>query len=158
LTTVFWDFDFRDSGKKMRTFEAVLGLLIMAAAVLWAAGAASAIAPIAPAGLGVTLALAGVGATITAHGLAGRAVRRSALAAASRWRAIFYAVLVLTLTATLPLAVDLLDLTSVAGFPLGYYVAAQGLLILFGIIAFRAASRMDAIDLEETKMDMSGNA
>jgi len=142
----------------MRTLEAVLGLLIMAAAGLWATGAASAIAPIAPSGLGLTLALAGVGATITAHGLAGRALRRSALAAAARWLAIFYALLVLTLTAILPLVVDLLDLSSVAGFPLGYYVAAQGLLILFAIIAFRAASRIDAIGIEDSTMDMSGNA
>jgi putative solute:sodium symporter small subunit len=85
-------------------------------------------------------------------------LRRSALAAAARWRAIFYALLVLTLTAILPLVVDLLDRTSVAGFPLGYYVAAQGLLILFAIIAFRAASRIDAIDIEDSTMDMSGNA
>jgi putative solute:sodium symporter small subunit len=141
----------------MRTLEAVLGLLMMAAAVLWAAGAASAIAPIAPAGLGFTLALAGVGATMTAHGLAGRASCRRDLAASARWRAISYSLLVLTLTATLPLVVDLLDLTSVAGFPLGFYVAAQGLLILFAIVAFRAASQIDAVGIEESATDMSGN-
>nr|MCU0732985.1 hypothetical protein [Hyphomonas sp.] len=123
----------------MRTLEAAVGLLIMVAAGLLAGGAASAIAPLAPAGLGPTLALAGAGATIAAHGMTGRFAQRSSPLAAGRWRALFYVLLVMTLAAALPLAVELLDLFSIAGFPVGYYLAAQGLLIVFAMIAFRAS-------------------
>lgn len=141
----------------MRTLEAVLGVLLMFAAGLLAAGVVSTVAPIAPAGLGVTLAIAGAGATIAAHGMSGRAARRSYLAAAIRWRALFYGLLALTLTAALPLAVELLDLASVGGFPLGYYMAAQGLLILFAIMAFRAAHHLEVAGDGMTAMDPAGD-
>jgi putative solute:sodium symporter small subunit len=129
----------------MRTVEAALGLLIIAAALALALGAARLLAPVPPAGLGVTLALIGWGATLTAHGMAGRALTKRNTATAHSWRSVFYVLLALTLAATMPLIVDLLDLADVAGFPLGYYMAAQGLLILMAILAFRAATHLDAL-------------
>lgn len=132
----------------MRTAEAVLGVLIMVSAVALALGAAALFVSVPPPGLGLTLALAAAGATIAAHGMAGRAAATSeASQAARRWRAAFYAVLALTAAAMLPLLVDVLDLITVAGFPLGYYLAAQGLLVAFAIVAFRAARCLDALDL-----------
>ena len=60
----------------MRTVEAALGLLIITAALALALGAARLLAPVPPAGLGVTLALIGWGATLAAHGMAGRAITK----------------------------------------------------------------------------------
>jgi putative solute:sodium symporter small subunit len=142
----------------MRTLEAALGLLIMVTAGLLAGGAASTLAPVAPAGLGVTLALAGAGATIAAHGMTGRAARRSPPMAAGRWRALFYVLLVLTIAATLPLAVEFLDLVSIAGFPIGYYFAAQGLLILFAMLAFRASYHLDDSQPDAAEMTTAEDA
>jgi putative solute:sodium symporter small subunit len=130
----------------MRTVEAALGMLIISAAIALAFGAASLLAPIPPAGLGLTLALIGFGATVTAHGMTGRAIRKQKSGAAQSWRVAFYLLLALTLAASLPLVVDLLNLATVAGFPVGYYLAAQGLLVLMAIMAFRAATHLDALD------------
>lgn len=131
----------------MRTAEAVLGVFIMAIAVALALGAAALFVPVPPPGLGLTLALAAVGATIAAHGMAGRdAAALEGSCGARQWRAAFYAVMALTAAAVLPLLVDVLDLITVAGFPLGYYLAAQGLLVAFAIVAFRAARGLDTLD------------
>lgn len=130
----------------MRTIEAVLGLLIIVAAFALALGAARLLAPIPPPGLGVTLALIGWGTTVAAHGMTGRALRAQDVAAAQSWRAVFYLLLALTLAASLPLVVELLNLATVAGFPVGYYMAAQGSLILMAILAFRAATYLDSLD------------
>jgi putative solute:sodium symporter small subunit len=142
----------------MRTLEAAIGLLIMVAAGLLAGGAASAIVPVAPAGLGANLVLAGTGATIAAHGMTGRFAQRSSLIAAGRWRALFYVLLVLTLAAALPMAVELLDLFSMAGFPVGYYLAAQGLLIVFAMIAFRASYHLEETEPDAAEMTTAGDA
>jgi putative solute:sodium symporter small subunit len=129
----------------MRTVEAGLGLLIIVAALALALGAARLIAPVPPAGLGMTLALIGWGATLAAHGMTGRAQRKHDRGAAQSWRAVFYVLLALTLAATMPLIVDLLNLATIAGFPVGYYVAAQGLVILMAILAFRATTHLDTL-------------
>lgn len=142
----------------MRTLETIIGVLIIVVAGLLAAGVASMVVPIGPAGLGVTLAVAGAGATIAAHGMAGRTAQHACAAATARWRALFYALLVLTLAAALPLIVEVLDLVSIAGFPLGYYMTAQGLLILFAIIAFRASHHLDTAGMEAAAIDRGGNA
>lgn len=131
----------------MRTAEAVFGVLIMASAVALALGAGALFMSVPAPGLGLTLALVAVGATIAAHGMAGRdAAALEASHAARRWRTVFYAVLAVTAAFVLPLVVDVLDLITVAGFPLGYYLAAQGLLVAFAIVAFRAARGLDALD------------
>jgi putative solute:sodium symporter small subunit len=130
----------------MRTVEVGLGLLLVAAAVALAFGAAALVVPIPPPGIGMTLALAALGTTIAAHGMAGRARHTDAPGTASLWRALFYALLILTLAASLPLTVEWLDLISVAGFPLGFFAAAQGLLLVFAILGFRAAMHLDVLD------------
>jgi len=130
----------------MRTFEAVFGVLIMAAAVALALGVAAWVVPVPPPGWGLTLALASAGATVAAHGMAGRASLAASPGAAQRWGSAFYAVLSLTAAVFLPLVVEVLDLVTIAGFPLGYYFTAQGLLIAFAIIAFRAARSLEALE------------
>ncbi|MDX2154980.1 MAG: DUF4212 domain-containing protein [Hyphomicrobiaceae bacterium] len=45
--------------------------------------------------------------------------------------------------------VDSLNSISILGFPLGFYMAAQGSLIAFVVMLFVFASRQDAIDREE---------
>jgi putative solute:sodium symporter small subunit len=90
--------------------------------------------------------------------MTGRFAQRSFSFAAGRWRALFYVLLVLTLAAALPVAVELLDLFSVAGFPVGYYLAAQGLLIVFAIIAFRASYHLEEKEPDAADMTTAGDA
>jgi putative solute:sodium symporter small subunit len=45
--------------------------------------------------------------------------------------------------------VDSLNAIKILGFPLGFYMAAQGSLIAFVVMLFVFASRQDAIDREE---------
>jgi putative solute:sodium symporter small subunit len=141
----------------MRTVEAVLGVLIMAIAVALSFGAAGLFVPLPPPGLGPTLALAAAGATVVAHGMAGRAASSAVPGAASRWRAATYALLAVTAAAALPLVVDVLDLVIVAGFPLGYFLAAQGLLVLFATVAFHAAQSLDRLDARDGPPPASGD-
>lgn len=141
----------------MRTVEAVLGVLIMAVAVALALGGAGLVVAVPSPGLGPTLALLCAGATVAAHGMAGRVALAGRTGAVQRWRSAFYAVLALTAAAVLPLAVEVLDLISIAGFPLGYYLAAQGLLVAFAIVAFRAARSLDALDARDALTLPSGD-
>jgi len=50
------------------------------------------------------------------------------------------------LITVMPLLMEALDLATVAGFPIGYYVTAQGMLVLLAILAFRAAAHLDRLD------------
>ena len=45
--------------------------------------------------------------------------------------------------------VDTLNATKILGFPLGFYMAAQGSLIAFVVMLFVFAKRQDTIDREE---------
>ena len=47
------------------------------------------------------------------------------------------------------LFVDQLNAINIAGFPLGFYMAAQGSLIAFVVRLFAFASRQDRIDRQE---------
>ncbi len=47
------------------------------------------------------------------------------------------------------LFVDQLNAITIAGFPLGFYMAAQGSLIAFVVMLFAFASRQDTIDRQE---------
>ena len=47
------------------------------------------------------------------------------------------------------LFVDQLNDLNIAGFPLGFYMAAQGSLIAFVVMLFAFASRQDTIDRQE---------
>lgn len=48
----------------------------------------------------------------------------------------------------IPLFVNQLNAFVFSGFPLGYYMAAQGSLIIFVLVVFWFAGRQDAIDRE----------
>jgi putative solute:sodium symporter small subunit len=141
----------------MRTAEAVVGVLMIVVAVALALGAAALFIPVPPPGLGMVLALAAAGATVAAHGMAGRAALSVSPGADQRWRSVFYTLLVLTAAAVLPLVVEVLDLVTVAGFPLGFYLAAQGMLVAFAILAFRAARSLDAREAVDMPPSVSGD-
>ena len=49
----------------------------------------------------------------------------------------------------LPLAVQPLNLIDFLGFPLGFYILAQGALIAFVLIAIVSAWRQDRIDVRQ---------
>jgi putative solute:sodium symporter small subunit len=130
----------------MRTVEVVLGLILAVAAVALSLGAARLIAPIPATGFLMTLALIAFGTMVAAHGMTGRARLNGQPRRAQIWRSIFYMLALLTLTAAVPLTSEALDLATVAGFPIGYYVTAQGILVLLAVLAFRAAAHLDRLD------------
>lgn len=126
----------------MRTLEVAVGVLVLAAAVAMGFGLPTAFLPLMPSGLGVALPLAALGAALAADGRA-RLEEHSRDSASGIWKAVAYTCVVAMLATGLPLVSDILDLVSIAGFPLGYYVAAQGLLLLLAILAFRAAHTLE---------------
>jgi putative solute:sodium symporter small subunit len=138
----------------MRIAEIVLGVFVMAAAVAQSLGLAVGLVPVPPMGLGPVVALVAFGGALAAHGMLGRVRKRSGDTAFSRhfslqfWRVAFTLLVAVAIVAMLPLAADPLSLASVAGFPLGFYAVAQGVLVALAILAFRAAQHLDAIDRE----------
>lgn len=48
----------------------------------------------------------------------------------------------------MPLFLPVLNRTALFGFPLGDYLAGQGALVLFVVLAFALSSRQDRIDRE----------
>ena len=54
--------------------------------------------------------------------------------------------LVLAVTFAVPLLAEVLDLVRVGGFPIGFYFAAQGGVLLLAILAFMMSSRAERID------------
>jgi putative solute:sodium symporter small subunit len=66
------------------------------------------------------------------------------------WTAISVTVL---LGIGVPLLAEFLNLFRIGGFPLGYYLSAQGVLVALAMLAFIFASRQDAIDAGEGRLD-----
>lgn len=64
---------------------------------------------------------------------------------------LMWTVLALTLLLGLgaPLLAEVFNLVRVGGFPLGYYLSAQGVLVALVILVFIFVARQDAIDREE---------
>ncbi len=133
----------------MRSIECGLGALVMAAALAFAAGVVHRVMPMPPIGGGALLALFAAGAVLFAHGWIGRKIVRDHDNAA-RWRAASRAVFVtgfaLAIMVAVPGLMPVLDLFAIGGFPLGFYLAAQGGVIALAILAFRAADRLDDAD------------
>lgn len=136
--------------------EIILGLLIVVGALgLLAAGSAAAV-PAALVGSGTLLTLAAAGMLLVMHGQFRRVRDR---ATGSRYWLRSQGVHGLTLLATAGLALALpvvtapLGLFKIGGFPLGYYMAAQGLPIALVVLAFIAARMQDRVDVEETTDD-----
>jgi putative solute:sodium symporter small subunit len=48
------------------------------------------------------------------------------------------------------LLVELLNLVKIGGFPLGFYMAAQGILVAIAIVAFVFSAYQDRIDVDES--------
>lgn len=135
----------------MRHIEIVLGVGIMAAAVALAFGVGDAALPLPlpPIGFGGTLALILLGIGLVAHGLIGLRIASHAHNTTPLrvlGRTIFTLAAAIVLVVAVPALVAPLNLAHVAGFPLGYYAAAQGVLVALAILAFRAARGLDLAD------------
>ncbi|MDQ8697907.1 sodium/substrate symporter small subunit [Hyphomicrobium sp. LHD-15] len=136
--------------------EIVLGLLLLAGAVIVVMGAGDTLGlsnidffPLL--GYGGTAFILALGILLIAAGLSRRAMkrhhaRRHTLRSARLTTAAL--LLVACLTAGLLLASEPFNLLRVDGLPLGYYLAAQGGLIGLVILAFVWAARQNRIDLE----------
>lgn len=136
--------------------ELGLGALLIAGAIVVAMGTASAalgIVDLLPLlGYGGVVLMGALGALLCAAGLTRRALKRGTAhrhgLRSGRLTATALIVAV-GLAIGLPLAADLLNLVRIEGFPLGYYLAAQGVLIGLVVLAFVWASRQNRIDAEE---------
>lgn len=132
--------------------EIVLGLLLIVGALAILAPGATGIDLIPLIGYGGTGVLIGAGVLLIAAGLTRRALRRDAARGhALRTARLTIGALLVTagLAIGLPLAAEPFNLVRVAGFPLGYYLAAQGALIGLVVLAFVWAARQSRIDAEE---------
>lgn len=131
--------------------EAIIGFLIVMGAATLAAGLADGVLPVPPAGLGTTLAIAAAGFLLIAHALfRARRDRNTGdtywlRTAGLTWAAVLTAGAVGLLA---PLVFAPMGLIKAAGFPLSYYMAAQGLPILLVAELFAYCRKQDAIDRE----------
>lgn len=143
----------------MRQIEIGLGGLLMLVAAALAAGLADHVVRLPPIGFGATLAVLTLGAVLVAHGVIGLRLRTDG-AETTRLRVHGRTAFAVLLTAAMGLAVPALvaplNLFSIAGFPGGFYLAAQGALVALAILAFRSADGLDAAegpDAEPTAAD-----
>jgi putative solute:sodium symporter small subunit len=133
--------------------EVVLGLMVLLAAGAAAIGLASAFIP-APIELAGAYVLGTLGAVIYVHGVYRILLKREG--ADRDWvRSCGLIGAMLTLVAILslllPLCVPLLNAFKFAGFPFGFYMMAQGSLIMFVMIAFLHAARAEKQDRHREK-------
>ena len=135
----------------MRAVEIALGVLVLAAAGALAFGLADQVLLLPPIGFGATLAPVSFALLLIVHGVIGRRLRTGGThvtALRVLGRTGFTVVAALAAVAAVPALVAPFNLVSVAGFPLGFYLAAQGALLALGILAFRAAQGLDAAEAE----------
>jgi putative solute:sodium symporter small subunit len=107
-------------------------------------------------GMSGTAAIAAIGLILITHGLYRRAIHRhperqkllrtTALVSVSTGFILFLALIA-------PQSVEVLNTVQISGFPLGYYLAAQGLLIALAAVTFIHAGRQMTIDDEPSSMD-----
>lgn len=136
--------------------EILLGLLLVAGAFIILTGAGDTLGlsnidffPLL--GYGGTGFILALGILLIAAGLSRRAMqrhheRRHTIRSARLTAAAFLGVA--SLAAGLPLAAEPFNLLRIEGFPVGYYLAAQGGLIGLVILAFVWAGRQNRIDAE----------
>ncbi|MGQ0673519.1 MAG: sodium/substrate symporter small subunit [Hyphomicrobium sp.] len=127
---------------------AIAGLATSVAAVL---GLLEGAFPI-PVGPAPAAMLAAFGLCMVAHGAYRMRVKRNGddrhwLRTAGT--ASVMLLLLADLALALPLAAPFLNAFKIAGFPFGYYMAAQGSLVLIVLLLFVFASRADAVDVQE---------
>jgi putative solute:sodium symporter small subunit len=103
-------------------------------------------------GFGGTGAIAGCGLMLMVHG-AYRLLRQRQIGDQHRLRTLgllWVGLLSVALLALgIPLAVEPLNIIKIGGFPLGFYMAAQGSLIALVILAFVVAWKQEAIDADQ---------
>lgn len=131
--------------------EIGFGIVVLAAGLAAGIGLAGRFVPL-TIGMGGAGAIALLGLILIAHGIFCLMLRRRT--DDRHWlRTTGLMWVMLTLLAFFGFAVHalapLLDAFKVAGFPLGYYMAAQGAPIAFVIMLFLFAARADTIDVEE---------
>jgi len=136
--------------------EIAAGILVVAAAVVVLMGegdtflAAPDLYPLL--GAGGTAAIAGLGVILVCHAVYRRMRRRRH--GDQHWLRttglVWVALLIqLALAFAVPAWVEALNLIKIGGFPLGFYMTAQGSLVGLAILAFAAAARQDSIDAQE---------
>lgn len=137
--------------------EIAFGVLVVASAVAILMGAADTLFLPVPdlfpiIGFAGTAVIAAAGFLLIAHGvyrrvrarrMAGRHELRSAALVATM------TLLIAILAFALPALVEPLNLIRIGGLPAGFYLAAQGALVVFVIVTFATVIRQDAIDREK---------
>lgn len=137
--------------------EMALGLLVLVAAVAAALGLGQSLFSayfMVPAPMLMTAAMlaAFVGLLLFSHGLYRMRLRRVPGArywtrsSGLMWTALAF---LFVLAFALPLMAPFLNILKVAGYPLGFYMSAQGSLILIVALLFAFVARADAIDDQE---------
>lgn len=136
--------------------EIILGILVLAAAIAAGLGLAEGLLPI-PIGIAASAMVGVLGVLLFCHGFYRIRLKRNPVdrhwlrSAGLLW--LIVALLALFGIA-LPLLAPLLNAFKLAGFPLGFYVAAQGSLVVLVVLLFVYAARADAIDeLEGVRED-----
>ncbi len=134
--------------------EIVLGALVMFAALVvvlkpLAVGAVPALSLLPDVGAGAAAAIATTGLALVLHGIY-RRLRRSGTRN-QHWLQTVAVTLValagvLLVAVAVPLLAETLNITKLGGFPLGFYMAAQGCLILLVALTSVAARRLDRLD------------
>lgn len=131
--------------------EIAVGLFALLAAAAIALGLVQPLTAF-PIGIGTASLIAILGFLLVAHGVYRRRLKR---APEKRHLVRSYGltglllVLAAVFTLGVPLAAPLLNAFKVAGFPLGYYMAAQGVLVALVVLMFIHALRSDTIDEQE---------
>ncbi|MDP1910783.1 MAG: DUF4212 domain-containing protein [Hyphomicrobium sp.] len=133
-----------------------MGALLIGGAIVIATGKATVLFGIVDLlpllGYGGAALLAALGALLCAAGLTRRALKKNTARRHGLRSGRLTAAAVLIaggLAIGVPLVADVLNLVRIEGFPLGYYLAAQGVLIALVVLAFAWASRQNRIDAEE---------
>lgn len=136
--------------------ELGLGALLIGGAIVIATGKATVLFGIVDLlpllGYGGAALIAAAGGLLCAAGLTRRALKKNTARRHALRSGRLTAMAVLTaggLAIGVPLVADVLNLVRIEGFPLGYYLAAQGVLIALVVLAFAWASRQNRIDAEE---------
>jgi putative solute:sodium symporter small subunit len=137
--------------------EIGLGVIVIALALAILTGAANALSLPVPdlfplLGIGGTAAIFATGLLSAVHGAYRRLLKRR-IAGRHAFRStglMLTSLLMVALVAfAVPQLVEPLNIIKLAGFPAGFYAAAQGALIVLVIIAFIVAARQEEIDRQD---------
>lgn len=140
--------------------QILVGLLSGAAGAALMFGLGDHVIPVAPARSAGADALLTFGLIMIGHG-AFRLLREREAGDRHWTRSLGLAGVILLVWATFALAIPsivaTLNVITVGGFPMGYYMAAQGSLIAIVIVLFLFARRQDLIDVEEGVAEEPGS-